>query len=568
VLLLPGFLLGASLHVLAQQPAKAHCTVVTADEPAANDAAKDYRAGNWESAAAKYKELLAAHPDDAEVIAGYVRSELKMDKLDDAYTIASAAVAKDPKSATLRTALGEARFRRGDIGESEKDFFAAQQLDPCNARARLGIARVARAESNYLTSQQQVQVARKLNQADPDIYTAWLSTLHLKDRIADLQQTVDHDGDADNEFAKSRKAYLERLKRAEEGESHHCAATSSIDKTTLPLIPTGTDATDMWNDSSTISTWGLNVEINGKQAHLLVDTGAGGIYIGHSFAARAGLKLEEKILVGGIGDSGPQSSFVSHANSIKVGEITFSDCAVEVSDSRSVLDFDGLIGMDVFAQYLITLDFPLHQIHLAPLPARPSEAAPSNELRTSTEDSETTVSSDPHGEPSRGPHDRYIAPEMKNYTEIFRFGHELLIPTRLNKGDPVLMMIDTGSYQTVVTRRAAQPFLHLFSSTSDSRGIAGRVKRVYHGHLTLQFDHMEDSENDLAVFEGLHAFGGNVGTEVSGILGFPVLRQLVIDIDYRDGLVHFTHDANRGDNRSKGPQPPCGGCVPTGYVQR
>jgi len=569
-LLVSALLLGSCTATFALQVGTARCTVVAANEPPANEAEKDYRAGDWEAAAARYKNLLATHPDDPQLTAGTIQSLLKLGILDDASTLASSAAAKDPKSAVLRTALGEARFRDGQIGESEKDFYSAQQMDPCNARARLGIGQVARAESNYATSKQQIQIAHTLNQADPDIQSAWLATLPLKERIAELQAAVDHSGSVDNELTRFRRGYLDRLKRAQESESHHCEANSSIDKTILPLIPTGIDATAMWNDSSKVSTWGLNVEINGKQAHLLVDTGAGNIYIGKSFASHAGLNSEEKIVVSGIGDQGPQSSFISHASSIKVGDITFSDCAVEVSDAHSVIGFDGLIGMDVFAQYLVTLDFPLHQIRLAPLPARPSEPAPTSELSTSsTEDPGTAVSADAGGGTTpRGPHDRYIAPEMRNYTEVFRFGHELLIPTKLNQGDPVLMMIDSGSYQTVVTKRASAPFLHLFATISDTRGIAGTVKRVYHGHLTLQFDHIQDVEPDIAVFEGLHPFGRGAGTEVSGLLGFPVLRQLIIDIDYRDGLVQFTHDPNHGDNRSKGLEPPCGGCKPTGYVQR
>jgi hypothetical protein len=37
----------------------------------------------------------------------------------------------------------------------------------------------------------------------------------------------------------------------------------------------------------------------------------------------------------------------------------------------------------------------------------------------------------------------------------------------------------------------------------------------------------------------------NIGTEVSGFLGFTTLHMLDIKIDYRDGLVDFTYDAKR-----------------------
>ena len=37
----------------------------------------------------------------------------------------------------------------------------------------------------------------------------------------------------------------------------------------------------------------------------------------------------------------------------------------------------------------------------------------------------------------------------------------------------------------------------------------------------------------------------STGTEVSGTLGFAMLRMLDIKIDYRDGLVHFDYDWKR-----------------------
>ena len=37
----------------------------------------------------------------------------------------------------------------------------------------------------------------------------------------------------------------------------------------------------------------------------------------------------------------------------------------------------------------------------------------------------------------------------------------------------------------------------------------------------------------------------NIGTEISGTLGFTLLRFLDIKIDYRDGLVDFEYDTKR-----------------------
>lgn len=45
-----------------------------------------------------------------------------------------------------------------------------------------------------------------------------------------------------------------------------------------------------------------------------------------------------------------------------------------------------------------------------------------------------------------GPQDRYISPEMKSYTSVFRFGHFLLVPTAIGKVPGKLFMIDTGGF--------------------------------------------------------------------------------------------------------------------------
>ena len=38
----------------------------------------------------------------------------------------------------------------------------------------------------------------------------------------------------------------------------------------------------------------------------------------------------------------------------------------------------------------------------------------------------------------------------------------------------------------------------------------------------------------------------SAGVEISGIIGFPILRELVLSIDYRDNLVHFVYDPKKG----------------------
>ena len=73
----------------------------------------------------------------------------------------------------------------------------------------------------------------------------------------------------------------------------------------------------------------------------------------------------------------------------------------------------------------------------------------------------------------------------------------------------------------------------------------GKKKEVFRaGKVTLSFGHYKQETNDLVVFDH-SALSQEAGTEISGILGFSLLRLLEIKIDYRDGLVDFNYDFTR-----------------------
>lgn len=77
------------------------------------------------------------------------------------------------------------------------------------------------------------------------------------------------------------------------------------------------------------------------------------------------------------------------------------------------------------------------------------------------------------------------------------------------------------------------------------RGLAGSVNKVFRADKArLRFGHLEQQNQDLVSFDLTH-LSDRIGTEVSGLLGFAMLRMLDIRIDYRDGLVDFSYDPKR-----------------------
>ena len=234
---------------------------------------------------------------------------------------------------------------------------------------------------------------------------------------------------------------------------------------------------------------------------------------------------------------------------------------VQVSDRASITDEDGLIGADVFSSYLIDIDIPDLKLKLSPLPKRPDQATAPTSLKTeedsqgSAEEESEIPSSELKQDSSNTakaapvvhlPQDRYVAPEMEKWTTVFRFGHALLVRTRVNDSPPMLFMIDTGANRNFLSTKAAHE-VGKVSSDPNARvkGLSGNVSDVYRtDRAMIVFGHLAQKNQDIMTFD-ISNLSRNFGTEVSGVLGFQTLHMLQIKIDYRDGLVDFVYDIKR-----------------------
>jgi hypothetical protein len=226
--------------------------------------------------------------------------------------------------------------------------------------------------------------------------------------------------------------------------------------------------------------------------------------------------------------------------SIKIGGIEFTNCPVEILEKWSVLDSDGLIGGDVFDASLLTLDFPKHELRIAPLPLRPGETEADRAKLEAADDDAVFV-----------PHDPYVAPEMSKWMRVYRSGHDLLMPTDIvetkRKKDEAawkdkLFLLDTGSDSNLISPAAAAEVTKVSRDwDSGMRGLQGEVDKVYEaGKFTLAFAGLRlDSPSMTAI--NLTTISHDAGVEVSGLIGAPALFQLTMHIDYRDNLVLFEY---------------------------
>jgi tetratricopeptide (TPR) repeat protein len=521
----------AQVPAAATPPVAAPPTIAAAnpapsnEPPSVSKAMQLYRDRKYDEAAAEYDRVIQAGFSAPAGYAGLARVELRQNKITEATEAAKRGVQLGPNLAATHIALGEVYFRQGKIEEAGEEFRKLVLANTSDAFAYYGMSEVMHVSSFHRKEKLLIDRAHELNANDPDIRRAWLATLSLTDRIKELQAALDGNTLGPAERNNSEKQ-LARLKEIADQPARRCRLTTSV-------TPTQTDLQPIMYDAKRADGYGLPVRINGTPSTLLLDTGAGGILISRRIAEKAGIHKISDSRVGGIGDAGDQPGYVGYADSIKIGDLEFHDCYVEVIEKRFSDSEDGLLGADVFSDFLVDLDFPNQKLRLSQLPEDPKQPATQAAL-----DSEV-------GEP-RQFHERYVAPEMKSFTSVYRFGHDLLLPTKVNDKGSVFFLIDTGSVENMITLDLARQIVKVRETDIlKVKGISGEVKKVYRAEdVKLQFPGFTQKMDTMLCLD-MTKISNWAGTEISGAYGFGTLHMLEMKIDYRDGLVEFKFDSNR-----------------------
>ncbi len=514
------------------------------------DARALYRRGKFEDALAKYREILKDSPKSPDAWAGMIRVYLKQKNVELAAQTAEQGLAQSD-SPRVRTARAEVWFRQGRISDAESEWVKVINSGYAEARAYLGIARVRDALAMYKTAKTMIEKAHAIDPNDSDITEAWIGTLSRSERIRYLQSTLAGDNNWDADDRTGIADYLKFLQQlSTQNRTSSCRLVSKVTSTETPLVR-------LLLDPQHLRGYGLNVALNGHKSALMLDTGASGILVKRSIAEHAGLSKITESKVWGIGSKGPKTAYRTIADSVKIGDLEFQNCPVEVMESHSVAEEDGLIGADVFENFLVDIDFPNEKLRLGELPKRPNTQQQDLSLASEDDDdSHDAESADTSSEAktadaksghasAQGPQDRYIAPEMQSYTRVLRFGHNLLVPTTIGKVPYKLFILDTGSVTNTISPAAAREVTKVHNDDTIVKGLSGSVDKVYNANkAVLTFGHLRQENQDLVAFDTTSISDG-VGTEVSGFLGFAMLKFIDIKIDYRDALIDFQYDAKK-----------------------
>ncbi len=474
-----------------------------------SDALAVYKSGDYKTALPQLQAAVAQNPKDASLRAALLSALVYEGHTDEAADATEAAGRDFPLSPEIMTARAEFLYYMGDFKEAETLYKAALKAKENNARAYYGMYRLFYAASLYRSARIMCMQAHAVDPDDALITFAFMRYLVGEKRkemygpfmaahpwFARHYDTARQTSAEIHEELGARKAFETEGERTE---------------TTLHLV-------DLLAGATRIRGFGLEVSIEGgRSLRLLLDTGASGILISQRAVDKAGLNHLGSTQSWGIGDGGVRKGFVAVAEACKIGSLQYKTCVFQSLEGKGRIagDEDGLIGTDFFSDYLIQLDFQRHTMHLTPLPPRPPN---------------------PQG------YDRTITPDKADFTPVFRFGHHLCIPTKVNGKTSGLFLLDTGASMSNIDSTFARLSTKLHGDYyTRVRGVSGNVNEVFEADKAeLEFGRFR--QRNL----GLTAFNINTGPDhqevrLSGILGLPVLVMFRLTLDYRDGLVKFDY---------------------------
>lgn len=502
-------------------PASAARSVSCPVQPSlpSTDASRAFATGDFTSAASLYQSQVAAHPTDA-AYAGLVGSQLQQNKLADALATAQAATTALKASAGAQALLGFVLLRSGQIAEASTAFAKASALDHCSAPAIYGGGLISQLSSRHAAAAQQFKIAHSLLPSNPEYTAAYLSTLPDSARLAPLQALIASSPALAPEALDRLKLSLAILK-----EHKSCTVTE-------PGVPTRVDLQGLMSYGAHPRSWGFRYHINNADMALTeLDSGVSGIVLNPRDAKAAKVKPF-------LTDQPPaKGMYYAVADKINIGNLEYHDCIVRVASSDILANANSLIGTDFFRDRLIHIDYVTKLLTLTTF--APSDAA-----------------------------DRATATIQKGWFPVYIAGSNILVPTLINKKGPSLFLFDTGSPTSVFAPSVADKRLLTYKDSQlNQRGFSGAIIKVLpqfgggdvdhalvynpSGEMLkigipikipyLAFTNTEILESQALSFD-IEPKSHDTGIELAGLLGFSVIDQFFVDLDYRHGLIQLAYD--------------------------
>jgi hypothetical protein len=248
----------------------------------------------------------------------------------------------------------------------------------------------------------------------------------------------------------------------------------------------------------------VKARINGGPTlRLLLDSGTQYVVLNRKAALKSGCAGGSDLELVGAGARSATLVKQLHAETLQLDELTLRGVPLVIAEINFADGIQGVLPLSVFAGFLIRLDISGQVLDLSPYPTLPAD--PAGAIRT-----------------------------FSNHQLLFVKG-------TVNETHEGYFLLDTGASYTAISRKLARRLdfsdllalrvaLHGATADMDAPLLSGSV-RLRFGSRQLATGPVVSV--DLSTSSRYHDL------EISGLIGYPSLRDSVLTVSYRDGLIRI-----------------------------
>ncbi|CEK16728.1 Tetratricopeptide repeat/Aspartyl protease [Chthonomonas calidirosea] len=341
-------------------PGAAPPSVKTSPTAQSPDPEKLFLQNQFEAAAKAYRQAIQRAPQQIGLRIGLVRTLLRLDRWEEAISEAEAAIRQDPRNADAHGILACALLRAGEPDHAQDEASRSLQLDPKDYWGLIAQGRLYEWNGDDARARTLLLQATDIHPLWPEAWYYVVDEASNKDTLG-LSDFVDlasylslcpkgHPNTLTMEALPSHLPLLRRLINRTPFEpiapisqsQMKAVETGGVQSFTVPVKLAGNYVV-------------VPVQIGDVQARLMFDTGGGAdITLSSALADKLQLPLISRSLIYGVNGKEPTRIYL--APSMQMGTETFATIPIETSSSLPG-NFDGILGVSAFTDYVITIDY-------------------------------------------------------------------------------------------------------------------------------------------------------------------------------------------------------------------
>jgi tetratricopeptide (TPR) repeat protein len=398
------------------------------------------------------------------------------------------------ESASL-TILADQLFWDGRFTEARTAYERVLALDSQSIPARLGLGRIADLLSQTEQARAQYSSAFQADPMHPDAVLAFASVVAgparqtLLSNFLALNRVSNHDGSLQNNLRISDAVARLAMERKLAGRT--------LGTVVSPHQSYRLSLSELWTNNAPSGVT-LKARINGgPQLRLQLDSGAKGLVLNPAAGRAPHLETLTGSVLYGFGSEEPTLGRVALAASLELGALKITNVLAQVSDTDLVSQADGLIGLDVFKDFVIHLNPRSRRLDLEPLDS---------------------------------------AQACADCNQIYRLENLLLLHATINGQAEGNFILDTGSPLSLISHRMVAGS----GRTKWLNGAQGQQEvDIQSVPASFRIGPQRFLTFDYATFD-TRQISQRYGTSIAGAIGYSMLRELNLTVDFQRGLVKLS----------------------------